>query len=42
MFAPLGVLGLEFFFEARWSAVQRILEAQAFSILIILVSAGGS
>jgi hypothetical protein len=40
MFVLPGVLGLEFFYETRWSAMQRILEAQAFSILAILISAG--
>jgi hypothetical protein len=39
MFALPGVLGLEFAFDPRWSAMQRILEAQALSIFLILISA---
>jgi hypothetical protein len=39
MFTLPGVLGLEFAFDHRWSSMQRILEAQALSIIFILLSA---
>lgn len=39
MFSLPGVLGLELVFETRWSAARQILQAQAFSIFLILVAA---
>lgn len=38
MFVLPGVLGLEFAIDSRWSAMRRILESQALSILLILIS----
>ncbi len=39
MFALPGIVGLGIAFEPRWSAARIILEAQCFSILMILVAA---
>lgn len=39
MFSLPGVLGLELIFETRWSAARLTLQAQAFSIFLILVAA---
>ncbi|HAT45901.1 MAG TPA: hypothetical protein DCS90_12445, partial [Ktedonobacter sp.] len=39
MFALPGVVGLGIALEQRWSAARIILEAQAFSILMILIAA---
>jgi len=39
MFALPGLVGLGIAFDARWSAARVILQAQAFSILIILLAA---
>jgi hypothetical protein len=39
MFTLPGMLGLEFAFDHRWTSMQRILEAQALSIIFILLSA---
>jgi hypothetical protein len=40
MFALPGVVGLGIALEPRWSAARIILQAQAFSILMILIAAG--
>jgi hypothetical protein len=39
MFALPGVVGLGIALEKRWSAARIILEAQAFSIVMILIAA---
>lgn len=39
MFSLPGVLGLELIFETRWSAARLTLQAQGFSIFLILVAA---